>query len=394
MNNGGWFFFEVLTAVFMEDKKIIKFWLALGLMVAIFIVAASVRVHAYEQTELDYEVFYQNIDYPSTSDTRWLYYTSYSPYTSDMINLSDTDIIGYNISTPVPYYADGDHVSIFISFGVSIPRVDFQGSNNTWGGQYRLLISPSGATEELSYPQGMQSSTLFDLKYYVQNAVWTDLTHGTMTWQNQTVSYKCLLFHGSDGATYGTGFQDLEHFFFNIQLDLNLTSNRELLPFSIALWQQSLAVGGNQFFRFDTRPIVRLNDTSMYGLLQDIESALSDLDFSGLADLSGLSAQIENIYNSVVLNNDLLESIYDDGGTDEDLTAWAERASEFESQNEYMHSLENDLMGTIEEFTFPSAPDGSNNALITGGVLPWFSNEIVLALTLASLALMVVFAIL
>ena len=167
------------------------------IFISIFAIAYSVflaaPVFAYEQTELDYELFYQNIDYPSTSQTRWIYYTSYSPYSLDMVNLADTDIVGYNISTPVPYYADGDHVSVFVSFGVSIPRINFQGNNNTWGGEYRLLISPSGATDELSYPSGMQSSTIFDLKYYVANGVWTDQKSGTMTWENQTVSYKCLL---------------------------------------------------------------------------------------------------------------------------------------------------------------------------------------------------------
>ena len=366
------------------------------IFISIFAIAYSVflaaPVFAYEQTELDYEVFYQNIDYPSTSDTRWLYYTSYSPYTSDMINLSDTDIIGYNISTPVPYYADGDHVSIFISFGVSIPRVDFQGSNNTWGGQYRLLISPSGAIEELSYPQGMQSSTLFDLKYYVQNSVWTDQTHGTMTWQDQTVSYKCLIYHGSDGATYGTGVQELEHFFFNIQLDLNLTSNRELLPFTIALWQQSLAVGGNQFFRFDTRPIIRLNDTSMYGVLEGIQAALENLDFSALADLSDLSTTIENVYNSVIFQNELLESIYDPGDdTDPDLTEAGERASEFQSQIDEYNNLQEALIGTLEEYTFPVLSDANIADL---SFTPLFQNEIVIFLVSGVLALLIACAIL
>lgn len=366
------------------------------IFISIFAIAYSVflaaPVFAYEQTELDYELFYQNIDYPSTSVTRWIYYTSYSPYSLDMVNLADTDIVGYNISTPVPYYADGDHVSVFISFGVSIPRVDFQGTNNTWGGDYRLLISPSGATSQLTFPMGMQSSTIFDLKSYVVNQTWTDQSSGTMTWENQTVSYKCLLYHGTDGAMYGTGLQEYEHFFFNIQLDLNLTSNRELLPFSVALWQMSQSVGGNQSWRIDSRPIVRLNDTSMYGVLEGIQAALEDLDFSALADLSDLSTTIENVYNSVVLQNELLESIYDPGDdTDPDLTDAAERASEFQSQIDEYNSLQEALIGTIEDYTFPAI---SNSNIADLSFTPLFQNEIVIFLVSGVLALLIACAIL
>lgn len=382
------------SAIFhMEDRNVLKFWVALGIIVAVFFFCFGVRVFAYEQNDLPWEIFYQNTDYPSSSDSRYLYYTSQNPYSSDYLTIADTHILGYNIGSLAPYYSDGDHVSIFMAFGLSIPRVNFQGSNNTWGGEYRLLISPSSYRNYMDFPNGLLAAAVIDLKSMVSNNVSSQQLAGHSTWQNEQIDYKMLVYHGGDGAMYGQGFVPYEHFYFNIQLDLDLTQSRELLPLSVFFWQMYEAVGAYPSWRVDTRPIIRLNDTSMYGLLSEIKDALDTLDFSALVDLGQLSATISQIYASVSLQNDILESLIDEEETDPELTEWAGVASQFESKNAYMHSLEEDMIGTLADFTFPDAPS-ADNSIVGNVVLPWFENPIVIALTLAGIALMIVFAIL
>lgn len=359
-----------------------KFLLVVGFLVA-WLIFLCAPIFAYESTEIDYDVYWQNSLYPNSSSTRYIIYDSGSNLSSDYITVADTYMFGYQLSTAIPYYADGDHVSVFCSFGFAIPRVNFQGTDNKWEGQYYIGLGPAYYRTDLLYSDGNLGNNLFNIADFVYNNYTVQQKTGSLQWQGlQNGSFKALIYHG--GSSTAQGITDYEYFFVNLQLDLNITQGYELMPLSLYIYQSRQSAGAYDSYKVDVRPTFRMNDTSMYGLLENIESAISNIDFSGLEGLSQLSTITQNIYTQIISNGNILESILDDDETDRDITEWANQASEFESAVSNLSDIEESLKGTIEEYTFPSAPNQTANMNIVG---MFFSNELIIALTLAFLTM-------
>lgn len=348
----------------------------------------SVSIFAYDSTEVEYDVFYQNPDYPNSSSQRYIILDQ-TPLTDMYYNIADTITVGYSFNTLVPYYADGDHVSFFASFMVTIPRINFQGSDNRWIGDYSLYCGPWNYRTGLLYSDGLQSTLLFSLRDLVYNNYSVQQKTGTFYWQSiADCSYKALIYHGGSAAFQSLS-SEYETFFINIQFDLNITQNLELLPFNLCVYQNVEAAGSVPFYRVDAKPFFRLNDTSMYGLLEQIKASIDSLDFSALADLSQLSTTISNIYNEVYRQNELIEDLIEDTSPDPDITRFNEEANALKSEAAELHSIENGLYGTIADFTFPAVQDQS----VTSSMFTeWLQDNLILTLLVVSLCFMLVFS--
>lgn len=361
----------------MEDKQVFKFWIALGLIVTIFFLAFAVRVHAYETTEFQPTVISW---YPGSplSETIYPDQTSFGAFQTTM------PCLGFEFSNPVPYYADGDHYSIFAQFTYVID------ASLLSQGNYQFYIGP------YNYALGMPLTDLGTEIFRISSLP---------TWANNHFSgQKGFRWLGDSGCSckYSVFYQyfDVSSIAISVYmvLDINLTSTNELYPLRMGfLYHDNYSSTQTYTHKIYNTYSFNYTDTSLFGLLEGIETAVNNIDFSSLSDLADLSNVVNNFYESYVQNASLelgiLESIYDDDSTDPDITDWGERASEFESKNEYMHSLEDSMIGTLADFTFPDAPDASNS-IVGNVVLPWFENPITIALILSGLALMIVFAIL
>lgn len=185
-------------------------------------------------------------------------------------------------------------------------------------------------------------------------------------------------------------------FTFHCLFDLNLRyPGYELRPFRFGVIDATqLTTGtGVSWLMYNKTYSWRLLDTQLYYLLDtkldDLSTAIGNIDIS--VDLSGIEGLINQEINKIIVISNQLESLVDDTEPDEDITKWADQASVFESANDYLHNLEESLEGTIEDFTFPEV---ANQTAVSNVVGSFFSNELVLALTLSVMALMIVFLIL
>lgn len=380
-----------------ENRSVTKMFFGAGLVVAFVLMLISFKVYAFEGFDVDAIPFYYNPDNYSQT-----YYQFSEEDPSYMVgdfyhSANQTDQgreVGIVTGFPVPYYSDGDHYSVFLNFSFSVPTMAH--SANDWVGIY---VRPMTSNSFLTPASGGTW-----LKVNVNTITpsgstgCTDLSYGTFQWQGYAnCSYRMLIVSTIDA--YHT------QYIYNVScvLDLNLISGSgvlgsELRPFSISAKyylgypQSSTTTYGLGLYK---KYSIRCTDTSIYGLLENIESAVSSIDFSGLSGLADLNVTVENLYNEYVSNASLelglLESIYDDGETDPDITEWADQATQFESKNDYLHDLEESLEGTISDFTFPEV---ANQTAVSNVVGAFFSNELVIALTLSVMTLMIVFLIL
>ena len=305
---------------------------------------------------------------------------------------SQTKEIGYLCGYPVPYYADGDHVSVFVDFTIGVPAEVLQ--KQQWVG---IFVRPVFSNNYLSSATNTGSGEWLRVNIINQTNI-AELYTGSFHWEGLDAycSYKLLVTAVGDGSSSVT-----TQFCYHVTgvLDLNLVqSTKELKPFLITA-KYYLGYPGSNVSNFGLAVSkdfhFRITDTSMYGAIEDLASVIQDLDFSGLSDLGTLSTTINNWYDDYILNmSDLsnqLESIYDDNETDPDITSAFERASEFQNEIDEYNSLQEALIGSLEEYTFPAVSDANIANLI---ITPLFENEIVLFLVAGVLALLIACAIL
>lgn len=90
----------------MEDRHIFKFWIALGLIVAIFFFCFGVRTFAYDDIPLEFNWIYKKNNDSSV-------YTWNNGYAS---NVEGLNYIGMECGIPVPHYAGDGQYSLYFHF--------------------------------------------------------------------------------------------------------------------------------------------------------------------------------------------------------------------------------------------------------------------------------------
>lgn len=367
------------------EHKTIKYLIAIGFFIG-FILFLCAPVFAFEGFEVDAIPFWYND--ASYSQTYYQFANDDSTYmVGDFYHSSSQTEQGKEVGIvtgfPVPYYSDGDHYSVFLNFAFSVPSAAHVA--NDWVGIYVRPMTSNGLLTPASGGSW--------LKVNVNNITpgsstgFTDLSYGTFQWQGYAnCSYRMLIVSTVDN--------DNTQYIYNVScvLDLNLISKSgvlgdELRPFSISAKyylgypQSSTSTYGLGLYKNYS---IRCTDTSVMGVLENIQSAIEDLDFSGLSGLADMSATVTNLYNSYVTNSGieigLMESIIDDGETDAEPIQWESQAQEMQSQVQELHSLEEDIKGTFTEYEFPTAP---NQTAIGNVANMFFQNELFIALTLA-----------
>lgn len=358
-----------------------KIFLCVGFIIA-YVLFVCTPLFAFEGLEVEGIPF---VYVPASDSFQQFTDVNYpdSPFYS--IPRYEASEVGIQTSFPVPYYSDGDHYSVLLNFSFAVPYEAI--SNNQWVGIYLRPMLSNGYMTNSSSGQWLMVNVLSTNPN--GSSGYTNLTSGSFMWQGHSdCSYRMLITCMND-ATIAANQPRVYNV--SLVLDLNLKSGigvigDELRPFSISaryyLGYPNISSGyGLGLFKDFT---IRCTDTSMYGLLENIESAVSSIDFSGLSGLSDLNITVENLYNEYVANSQieigLLESILDDGETDEDITEWANQATAFESKVSNLNDIEESLKGTISDYTFPDAPNQTANSNIVG---MFFNNELVIALCLA-----------
>lgn len=367
------------------EHKTTKYLIAIGFFIG-FILFLCAPVFAFEGFEVDAIPFWYND--ASYSQTYYQFANDDSTYmVGDFYHSSSqTDQgkeVGIVTGFPVPYYSDGDHYSVFLNFSFSVPSSAFVARD--WVGIYvrpmysSTTLAPSSGgvwlRPDVTYTSPSSSSGN------------TEMYYGTFRWQGYAnCSYRMLVVSTVDN--------DNTQYIYNIScvLDLNLISRdgvagSELRPFSISAKyytgypSSTTSTYGLGLYKDFS---VRCTDTSIMGVLENIQSVIEDLDFSGLSGLADMSATVTNLYNSYVTNSGfeigLMESIIDDGETDAEPIQWESQAQEMQSQVAELHSLEEDIKGTFTEYEFPTAP---NQTAIGNVANMFFQNELFIALTLA-----------
>lgn len=373
-----------------------KIFLFIGFLVA-FIIFSCSPLFAFEGFDVECVPYWNDgtsaNDYFQFADPDYPDSAFYSP----SYNGTQAKEIGLYTGFPVPYYADGDHYSIFLNFSIGVPA---SALTNNWLGLY---IKPQASSTSMGTSAGGQYIIANVGVYNPYGSSGNSAMYsGTFTWQgNTTCNYKILMTCFIDDSVSVGAQQWIYNF--SCVFDLNLEGGSglaadELRPFAIsAKYYLGYPTSGTSNYGLGLlkRYSCRATDTSLYGLLENIESAVSSIDFSGLSGLADLSVTVENFYDEYINNMNiqipLLESIYDDGETDEDVTRWGDIATEFNENNNILHSLENEMMGTIDDFTLPSV---TSSAEATNLFSKFFENEIIILLTTISLCLAIVFCIL
>lgn len=371
----------------MENtKSVSKIFLGAGLILAFVFLLCSFNIYAYDTYEI-----YPQVVWANEGGTGWEYANNpevpdsafYFPATYE------TKEIGFLTGFPVPYYSDGDHVSLFVDFTIGMEDV----ASSQWLG---LFVRPIGSTSYLSTATNTGNGEW--LRVNIQNqANLGEVFTGSFHWEDlsQSCSYKILITKCGDGSSIGSSRLTFYHV--TGVFDLNLVSSKEMKPFLLTaklyMGYPNISEGYGPFLSKDYH--FRITDTSMYGAIEDLASILEDMDFSGLSGLADLSTTIENWYTSYTSVSstivDRLDEIIDDGETDEDVTRWNEEASLVASQASDLHDLEESLVGTLSDFEFPTV---ANQTAVNNVLLPFWQNELVISLTLAFMALMIVFLIL
>ena len=302
--------------------------------------------------------------------------------------------VGIASGFPVPYYSDGDHYSVFLNFSFAVPYQAY--SNNQWVGIYIRPMLSNTYMSSASSGQWLSANVLSIAPGSGYSGGYTDVSTGSFMWQGDSqCSYRMLITCMNDAFTIAN-----QPRIYNVSLvlDLNLTASNtlasdELRPFSISaryyLGYPTISTGyGLGLYKDFT---LRCTDTSMYGLLEDIQAAVSSIDFSGLSGLADLSVTVNNIYDNLELNLALLESIYDDGETDPDVTRWGQEQSQLASDFNELQSIEHSYIDVLNDFTFPVVGDTSGAATLFNG---FWNFPIIHTMIIVSLSMMVVLALL
>lgn len=330
----------------------------------------SVPIFAFETTEVDPTI----ISWYNGSPYSWQVY----PDANQHVRFDTTrSLLGFELGIPIPYYSDGDHYSLFCSF-----TFECETSLLTQG-IYAFYVFPYNVFPSMSLvDSGMELFRINPPSYTSTSQSGVK----TFTWYyDRSCSCKYLIY---------TGASDTAHTAVSVYMvmDLNLDQTKELRPLRMGFYQRD-GLGGTPEQRLYNNWRFSFTDTSLYGLLEDIENAVSSIDFSGLSGLADLNVTVDNFYDSYINNQSveigLLESILDDDETDPDITRFNDEANVFKSEAAELHSIENDLYGTIADFTFPAIQDQS---LTSSMFTEWLQDNLILTLLVVSLCFMLVFS--
>lgn len=355
----------------MEYRKT-KLLIGFGFLFALFLWLTA-PVYAFEGFEVDPVV----LDWtPSTPYN----YKSFPETNAFGAFTTTNSVLGFELGAPVPYYSDGEHYSLFCNFTFECENICLT------QGYYKFYVFPYNMTPTMSLTDsGME---IFSVNNPTSFNTCMQGTK-TFTWYyDRACSCKYLVYMSPT---------DTAHTAVSVYMvmDLNLLPDRELRPLRMGFMQRD-GLGSTPTQKLYNTWHFHFTDTSLYGLLQEIESAVSQIDFSGLSGLADLSNSVENFYQSYITNSSvefgLLESMIDDGETDEDVTEWQSQAEVMQSQVDELQSVEESLWGTLEDFEFPTAGTITEDEQLYFGL--WFVNPIITPLMLTCLALMIAFLIL
>lgn len=368
----------------MEHKRF-KYTLVFGFIVGFILFLAS-PVFAYDTFEVDC----QPVGFTPGSNV-WTYYYS---QTDDYISGYNHAFIGWDMTSPVPYYADSDHVSLYGSFSFQIP-------NTALSDSWSFYVAPAGEyvlrNANISY-----YGTKFLEDFTTLGSPSVTSYRGETTFNylpNNQCNLRYLMLKYNDG-NYTT-------FSFYCLFDLNLRfPAMEMRPFRFGVLDSTQLVNGTgiSWLVYNKTYNWQLLDTQEYYLLDnklsEISNKLSNLSVS--VDLTTVERLIQSLTSDVIYYGDgikydldhildEIEDLVDDTEPDPQVTEWNQQASEFESKNDALHALEESLEGTIEDFEFPTV---ANQTAVNNVIGFFFSNELLIALTLSAMALMIVFLIL
>lgn len=378
----------------MEEFKI-KYPLILGFFIAFVVLVLSFdRVHAYDDVDIYHDLIYHRIGEDNYSGTP--FYTYQGP-SSPQYTCNDVTDAGILFSVPVPAYADGDHVSIFFNVTFEIREIDIERFN------LGFFVSPSANQNFLAPASGVSRlrSVLDQYNYaYLRGSIASRISYTFSLWGDATCTENAMY------SLYKEHPND-EYIFFNAQgiLDINVSyPSSESRPIYLSLAAQTIpdyALLDITYRGSDVRVLDSQYQTMVLASLTEISDLLTSLDLgTGLSDIISRLDTIISRLQPVAFNlegirlqiRSLQDELLNDDETDPDLTEWGAEASSFSVKVEELNSVESELLGTISDFTFPEVVRPSQT-MVSDAVLPWFSNPIVIALTLAALALMVVFVI-
>ena len=282
-------------------------------------------------------------------------------------NVSNVNYIGSDLASPLSYHADGDHVSLFCHFEFSSENIS----------SLNMFILPNTYSDSV----GDRIGTNIYSGVVTSSTPQLSNIDGSFQYQGTSCTFNGLVSRIPDP------YSNSVYYSFSVVFDLNLVQEIELHPLRIGFGGASFSLD-----RFSVRSYIL--DSSIEQNLIDIYFAIED-GFENLEldiDLSGIESGIADIIsNQINIYNSILESVVDDGETDPDITAALARASEFQSEIAEYNDLQEALIGTLEEYTFPNVSDANIANLI---ITPIFENEIVLFLVAGVLALLIACAIL
>lgn len=341
-----------------------KIFLCVGFIIA-YVLFVCTPLYAYETFNIDS----QPVGY-SPAGT-WTYYYS---KTDDYVSGYNHAFIGWDMTVPVPYYADGDHVSIYGTFSFQIPNTNL---SDDWS----FYVAPAGEyvlrNDNLTYYGTRFLDGFTSLGSPSVTSYRGETTFNYMP--NNQCNLRYLMLKYNDG-NYTT-------FTFYCLFDLNLRfPTIEMRPFRFGVIDASQLTSGTgvSWLVYNKNYNWELLDTQLYFLLDNkldtIANSLQNLNID--IDLSGLENLINTQINQVIQIQGQLESLVDDSEPDEDLTEWANQATAFESVVSNLNDIEESLLGTISDFTFPDVPNQTANLNI---VRVWFENPITQGLMLAFL---------
>lgn len=372
----------------MEDNRsVTKIFFGAGLIVAFVLLLTSFKVYAFDFDDLEFNYIYRIY---GTSDIL------HSSYGYD-INGSHADFWGIECGFPVPTYAgNGDYSLYFkLKFSTDIPDAGFD-----------LICAPFN--DSSVYPHTSMTNYI---RQNVFGELWTyncnmKSYYGSFQWHGKSrCDYQYVACRELESAYTG----QVEYTLYGV-LNMRLMMEDEFEPFRLGLIMNTNDYTSSTMFNVsaslkamdtssttvmvewfetisDQLDVLDTIDGSLYSTastLLRIEDVLDSLSFGDNVTIQKLTA----ILNSINGQN---ESLFSDDDTDEDLTEWDEHNSVVASAASDLHDLEESLVGTLSDYEFPTV---ANQTAVNNVLLPFWNNELVIALTLAMMSLMIVFLIL
>ena len=370
----------------MEDNRsVTKMFFGAGLVVAFVLLLTSFKVYAFDLDDLEFNYIYRVYN---TTDILHSFY-GYD------INGSHCDFWGIECGFPVPTYAgNGDYSLYFkLKFSTDIPDASFD-----------LICAPFNHGSV--YPSTSMNN-------YIRQNVFGELFayncnmksyYGNFYWDGKTrCDYQYVACRELETAYTG----QTEYTIYGV-LNMRLMMEDEFEPFRLGIIMNTNDYSSSTMFNVSAT--LRAMDTSattvMVEWFETISDQLDNLSITALVDTSSIESYLTSILDRLASDSAKQQAIldaigamaynlrtgyYDVTDPDLDLTEWDEHNVSVASAAADLHDLEESLIGTIEDYEFPTV---ANQTAVNNFLLPFWNNELVIALTLAMMSLMIVFLIL